>query len=80
MLHSDIDPLSIAWAPPVNESPQEKAERLQSEAHAQRVSDAIDESLRAERAAMKKSRIVKILLLGQSESGKSIALISPTFL
>ncbi|KAA1477742.1 G-alpha-domain-containing protein [Dentipellis sp. KUC8613] len=68
-LFSDTDPLSIAWAPPANETPEAKAERLQREAAAQRVSDAIDESLRAESAALKKrSKVVKILLLGQSES------------
>ncbi|THH15952.1 hypothetical protein EW146_g4615 [Bondarzewia mesenterica] len=64
----EVDPLSVAWAPPADESAQEKEERLQREAAAQRVSDAIDESLRAERAALKKAKVVKILLLGQSES------------
>ncbi|TFY69511.1 hypothetical protein EVG20_g3146 [Dentipellis fragilis] len=74
-LFSDADPLSIAWAPPANETPEAKADRLQREAAAQRVSDAIDESLRAESAALKKrSKVVKILLLGQSESGKSTLL------
>ncbi|TFY82532.1 hypothetical protein EWM64_g1482 [Hericium alpestre] len=74
-LFSDKDPLSIAWAPPANETPEEKAARLEREAAAQRVSDAIDESLKAESAALKKRpKAIKLLLLGQSESGKSTLL------
>lgn len=69
---SDYDPLSIAWAPPPDESPEARNERLQQEAAAQKVSDAIDESLRQEKAAMsKRKQPVKILLLGQAESGES---------
>ncbi|EIM81854.1 G-alpha-domain-containing protein, partial [Stereum hirsutum FP-91666 SS1] len=72
---SDIDPLSIAWAPPPDESPEARAERLREEEAAQRVSDAIDESLRQEKASLKKrTKPVKILLLGQAESGKSTTL------
>lgn len=68
---SDIDPLSIAWAPPPDESPEARAERLSQEEAAQRVSDAIDESLRQEKASLKKkTKPVKILLLGQAESGE----------
>lgn len=69
---SDIDPLSIAWAPPPDESPEARAERLSQEAAAQKVSDAIDESLRQEKASLKKkTKPIKILLLGQAESGES---------
>ena len=49
----------------------EKAARKKREAEAQRISDQIDGELRAERAALGKQRIVKILPLGQSESGES---------
>ena len=74
---SDIDPLSIAWAPPPDESVEARNERLQQEAAAQKISDAIDESLRAEKAALnKKKKPVKILLLGQAESGAFTSLSS----
>lgn len=64
------DPLAIFTAPPANETPEARAVRLRQEAEAQRVSDAIDESLKAERAAMRRQKTaIKMLLLGQSESG-----------
>lgn len=66
------DPLAVVTAPPLDESPEERAAREEREAEAQKISDQIDEELRAEKAALKKQEhIVKILLLGQSESGKS---------
>ncbi|KAI0027725.1 G-alpha-domain-containing protein [Vararia minispora EC-137] len=72
---SDDDPLSAALAPPPNETPQERQEREQREAEARRVSDEIDEQLRNERIALKRRKpTVKVLLLGQSESGKSTTL------
>lgn len=67
------DPLSHILAPPPNESPLACQTRIRAEADARRVSDAIDEQLRSERAALKKKRRpVKLLILGQSESGASI--------
>ncbi|KII91425.1 hypothetical protein PLICRDRAFT_507933 [Plicaturopsis crispa FD-325 SS-3] len=69
------DPLSVFMLPPANETPEEKAEREAREAEAQRISDAIDEDLKKERAALKREKkIAKVLLLGQSESGKSTTL------
>lgn len=65
------DPLTAALAPPPNESPQARERRLREEAEAQRVSDDIDETIRAERSALKKRKVMKMLLLGQSESGES---------
>ena len=65
----DDDPLSRVLAPPPNETPEEKETRLRLEAEARQISDKIDEQLKAERAALKKNRPVKVLLLGQSESG-----------
>ncbi|KAH8079422.1 G-alpha-domain-containing protein [Cristinia sonorae] len=69
------DPLAILIAPPPNESPASRAERLQAEAEARRVSEQIDEEIRRERMDQRKwekeKRTVKVLLLGQSESGKS---------
>ena len=64
------DPLTRALAPPPDETVEEREVRLNKEAEAQRVSDLIDESLRAERASWKKRKVLKVLLLGQSESGE----------
>ena len=73
MFHYDsTDPLAVVTAPPPNETPDEKGAREEREAEAQRISDQIDDELRAEKVALKKlEQIVKILLLGQSESGES---------
>ncbi|KZT23005.1 G-alpha-domain-containing protein [Neolentinus lepideus HHB14362 ss-1] len=68
------DPFIAVLAPPPDETPVEKAAREKREAEARRVSDEIDEMLRQERAGMKKKRPVRVLLLGQSESGKSTTL------
>ncbi|KAF9226022.1 G-alpha-domain-containing protein [Gyrodon lividus] len=76
VFHYDAsDPLAVVTAPPPNEMPQEKAAREEREAEARQISDQIDEEIRAHRATLKEQeRIVKILLLGQSESGKSTTL------
>ncbi|KAI0248951.1 G-alpha-domain-containing protein [Lactifluus subvellereus] len=72
---SDHDPLAAAIAPPPNETLAARAARLRAEAEARRVSDEIDEQLKQERAARRRQRpCVKVLLLGQSESGKSTTL------
>ena len=68
MQESD-DPLTRALAPPPGETPEEREVRLYAEAEARRVSEQIDEALNRERAALKKRRVMKMLLLGQSESG-----------
>ena len=65
----DEDPLSRLLAPPPNETAEERETRLRLETEARQISDRIDEQLKAERAALKKNRPVKVLLLGQSESG-----------
>ena len=52
------------------DAPEEKEARLRLEAEARQISDRIDEQIKAERAALKKNRPVKVLLLGQSESGE----------
>ncbi|KAI0651104.1 G-alpha-domain-containing protein [Trametes meyenii] len=70
----DEDPLSRLLAPPPNETPEEREIRLKLEAEARLRSERIDDQLRAERAALKKNKPVKVLLLGQSESGKSTTL------
>jgi hypothetical protein len=53
-----------------DETPAQKTERLRREIEAQHVSDRIDEEIRQERALAKKMKnVIKILLLGQAESG-----------
>jgi len=69
------DPLAAALQPPPNESPIEAAVRLKAEEDAKKVSESIDEMIRQERNERKKSKTeVNVLLLGQSESGKSTTL------
>ncbi|KAJ6601209.1 guanine nucleotide binding protein, alpha subunit [Mycena vulgaris] len=71
----DSDPIANAIAPPQNESPEDREVRIQKERAAKQVSDAIDAELSREQAHEKKRpKPVKILLLGQSESGKSTTL------
>lgn len=66
------DPLDDALRPPIDETDEERSIRLQTEEQAKRVSDAIDEAIRQERQAAKKKDVVRILLLGQSESGATL--------
>ena len=69
------DPLAAALLPPPDESPIEREVRLKAEIDAKKVSDSIDEMIRQERNDQKKSKAeVNVLLLGQSESGKSTTL------
>ncbi|KAF7307774.1 hypothetical protein MKEN_01137500 [Mycena kentingensis (nom. inval.)] len=70
----DEDPFAWAHAIPPNETPAEREARERAEREAERVSSAIDEQLRKEREAEKKRKPVKLLLLGQSESGKTATL------
>ena len=72
------DPLTLAMSPPPNETPEERQAREVREAEAQRISDEIDEQIRKEKEAKrKKKRPVKVLLLGQSESGACSQRFSP---
>ncbi|KIO06988.1 hypothetical protein M404DRAFT_998427 [Pisolithus tinctorius Marx 270] len=68
------DPLAAAIQPPEDESPADRHRRLQAEHEAKLVSDRIDEMLREEKKEKRMKPEVKILLLGQSESGKSTTL------
>ncbi|KAF8215841.1 guanine nucleotide binding protein, alpha subunit [Mycena galopus ATCC 62051] len=69
------DPLAAALLPPPNETTDERESRLKAATDAKSVSDGIDEMIRHERNHRKKSRAeVQVLLLGQSESGKSTCL------
>jgi guanine nucleotide-binding protein alpha-1 subunit len=71
------DPITVLLQPPPDETPQQRASRLAAEAEARRVSDEIDARLKQDRAEFKRrKKAVKVLLLGQAESGKSTTLKS----
>ncbi|KAF9778279.1 guanine nucleotide binding protein, alpha subunit [Thelephora terrestris] len=72
--HSLSDPITAALLPPPNESAADREKRLRAEEQAKKISDDIDEMLKAERNERRKKNPVKVLLLGQSESGKSTTL------
>lgn len=62
----DIDPLTLAIAPPPDETPEQRQIREAAEAEAKRVSDEIDEQIRKERELdKKKKKPMKLLLLGE---------------
>ncbi|KDR75300.1 hypothetical protein GALMADRAFT_69553 [Galerina marginata CBS 339.88] len=68
----DLDPLTLAIAPPPNETPAERAAREKSEQEALQRSRCIDAELKLAKAAMKRyKKAIKVLVLGQSLSGKS---------
>ncbi|KAF7318539.1 hypothetical protein HMN09_00364000 [Mycena chlorophos] len=70
-----IDPLAAALEPPPDETPDERHQRIMRARMAKQVSDEIDEGIsREKRDAKKTGKPVKVLLLGQSESGKSTTL------
>ncbi|EPQ53862.1 guanine nucleotide binding protein alpha subunit [Gloeophyllum trabeum ATCC 11539] len=74
-LSIEHDPLACMTAPPANETWEQKLARERREAEAKRISDEIDQKLKSERAALKRNKKpVKVLLLGQAESGKSTTL------
>ncbi|EPT03825.1 hypothetical protein FOMPIDRAFT_150339 [Fomitopsis schrenkii] len=68
------DPLAAALQPPPNETPEQRQSRLQAEEDARRRSERIDKMLKDSHKAQQRKQVVKILLLGQSESGKSTTL------
>jgi tRNA U34 5-carboxymethylaminomethyl modifying GTPase MnmE/TrmE len=69
------DPLAAFLLPPPNETPEQRDARLLAEIEAKKISDSIDEMIRRESVEKKKNRAeVHVLLLGQSESGKSTTL------
>ncbi|KAG6334212.1 hypothetical protein ID866_4883 [Astraeus odoratus] len=70
----DVDPLDEVLRPPPDETEEDRVIRLAQEAEAKRRSQAIDDSIKAERIQQKKKSVVRLLLLGQSESGKSTTL------
>lgn len=76
-LSSPLDPTDpfYEFLRPPNETPAQMTARLKREQDAQRISDQIDEDIRrAQINAKKEKNIIKVLLLGQAESGKSTTL------
>ncbi|TDL21099.1 G-alpha-domain-containing protein [Rickenella mellea] len=72
---SSSDPFTAALLPPPNETPEQRERRLQEEYEAIQRSNDIDEQLKRDGMALRKHKeCVKVLLLGQSESGKSTTL------
>ncbi|KAI0737180.1 G-protein alpha subunit [Daedaleopsis nitida] len=69
------DPLAKALQPPIDETPDERAVRLRQLEDAARVSKEIDDEIaQAKKAYDRRKKAIKILLLGQAESGKSTTL------
>ncbi|KAF8828262.1 hypothetical protein HHX47_DHR4000576 [Lentinula edodes] len=62
------DPFDEFLKPPPGETHEQRITRLTREEEASKISMAIDASIKAERQLRKKMRIVRLLLLGQSES------------
>lgn len=73
------DPFTVLLQPPPNESQQEREGRLRAESEAKKRSDNIDKMLRESERRNRKKKTVKVLLLGQSESGKSTTLKRTSF-
>jgi hypothetical protein len=62
----DRDPLTILMAPPSNETPEEKARRLEEERLREARNAEIEEMLRVERISLNSKKFVKVLLVGES--------------
>jgi polynucleotide 5'-kinase involved in rRNA processing len=73
------DAFESVTLPPPNESEHERSARVLKEREAKAVSDGIDAQLHRDKNNQKKRREVKVLLLGQSESGKSTTLKRESF-
>jgi guanine nucleotide-binding protein subunit alpha len=77
-LSASPDPLAIFTDPPPDETQAERVTREAREALEKRVSDEIDDGIKKDKARLKKEQeiLVRVLLLGQAESGKSTTLKS----
>lgn len=74
----DLEEINSHW-PPIadfsNETPSQREERLQLEREAKRINDEIDAQIEIEKSERRKRRPdIRIILLGQAESGKSTIL------
>ncbi|KAI1791928.1 G-alpha-domain-containing protein [Ganoderma leucocontextum] len=70
----DHDPFAALLLPPPDETEAQRQERLRQEEEARRRSENIDRMLRHDEKSRRRKKTVKVLLLGQSESGKSTTL------
>ncbi|PPQ98404.1 hypothetical protein CVT24_004083 [Panaeolus cyanescens] len=71
----DSDPLSRVLLPSIYETLEEREARIALQLEEKKRSDAIDEEINRQKLENKKApRCVRVLLLGQSESGKSTTL------
>ncbi|CCA68664.1 related to guanine nucleotide-binding protein alpha-4 subunit [Serendipita indica DSM 11827] len=70
----DSDPLTLAIRPAPDETSAERSLREAQEREAKRVSDEIDAGIAEHKRQLRLDSSVKVLLLGQSESGKSTTL------
>ncbi|KAJ2970799.1 hypothetical protein NUW54_g12649 [Trametes sanguinea] len=68
------DPLAAALLPPADETPDQREARLRQEEEAKKRSENIDKMLKHDEKSRRRKKTVKVLLLGQSESGKSTTL------
>lgn len=68
-----VDPFAQITAPPVDETAEQRRIRERKEEEERRISNEIDEALKVEREEIRAKRRnrLKVLLLGQSESGES---------
>ncbi|KAG6372454.1 guanine nucleotide binding protein, alpha subunit [Boletus reticuloceps] len=72
---TDSDSWSAIFRPSPNESLQEKQDRIARQQEAARISKEIDDAIEKSRKQLEKRKsAVKVLLLGQAESGKSTML------
>lgn len=75
----DEDPLTLAIAPPPDETPEQRIEREAAELEAKRISDEIDEQIRKEKELLRRTKKpVRLLLLGMSNSSTT-SCHSPSF-
>ncbi|CAO1631833.1 unnamed protein product [Parajaminaea phylloscopi] len=72
----DFDPLSAVTRPPANETPQQRAKRMEEDQRALSRTHQIDRLLREDGQRQRRERRGerKVLLLGQSEAGKTTIL------
>ncbi|CDO77298.1 hypothetical protein BN946_scf184753.g48 [Trametes cinnabarina] len=68
------DPLAAALLPPAGETAEQREARLRQEEEAKQRSECIDKMLKHDEKSRRRKKTVKVLLLGQSESGKSTTL------
>jgi len=77
---NDVDPLDLALAPPDDETSEQRAAREKLEREAIQRSRRIDAELKTAKAMMKRYKsAIKILVLGQSLSGKDFFVFKNIF-